>query len=70
VIGSSAQITTHLFSPGDSMAAVVANQWGEAQGLQSAALIGLGVVLFAVTIIVNVLARRVVRHFDNRLQVA
>ena len=70
VIGSSAQITTHLFSPGDSMAGVVANQWGESSGVYSAALIGLGVVLFVVTILVNVVARRVVRHYDNRLKVA
>jgi phosphate transport system permease protein len=68
VIGSSAQITLHLFSPGDSMAAVVANQWGESSGLQSSALIGLGVVLFAVTIIVNVAARRIVRRMDRRVQ--
>ncbi len=70
VIGSNAQITTHLFSPGDSMAGVIANQWGESSGTYSAALIGLGVVLFAVTILVNVIARRVVRHFDERLKVA
>jgi len=70
VIGSNAQITTHLFSPGDSMAGVVANQWGESSGVYSAALIGLGVVLFAVTIIINVVARRVVRHYDNRLKAA
>ena len=59
VIGSQAQITAHLFEPGDSMAAVIANQFGEASvaALRSA-LIGLGVVLFVVTIIVNVLARR------------
>ena len=42
VIGSQAEITSHLFSPGDSMAAVVANQWGESSGVYSAALIGLG----------------------------
>jgi len=70
VIGSQAEITSHLFSPGDSMAAVVANQWGESSGTFSAALIGLGVVLFAVTIIVNVLARRIVRRYDNRLKAA
>lgn len=68
VIGSQAQITSHVFSPGDSMAAVIANQWGEAQALHSAALIGLGVVLFVVTIIVNVVARAFVRRFDRRLQ--
>jgi phosphate transport system permease protein len=60
VIGSSVQITGHLFSSGDSMAAVIANQFGEATGDFRAALIGLGVLLFALTIIVNLIARLVV----------
>jgi phosphate transport system permease protein len=60
VIGSSPQITARLFAPGDSMAAVIANQFGESGGIHRAALIGLGVVLFAMTIVVNVLAKAVV----------
>jgi phosphate transport system permease protein len=56
-IGSSAQITTHLFSSGDTMAGVIANEFGEATGVHRAALIGLGVVLFVITILVNVMAR-------------
>lgn len=60
VIGSSPQITAHLFRTGDSMAAVIANQFGEAGGVHRAALIGLGVELFALTIIVNMAARAVV----------
>jgi phosphate transport system permease protein len=60
VIGSSATITSHLFSPGDSLPAVIANQFGEASGTFRAALIGLGVLLFAFTIIINVIARAVV----------
>jgi len=68
VIGSSAQITSHLFEPGDSMAAVVVNQFGESTGTHRAALIGLGVVLFVVTIVVNVSARALVRHLDRRSQ--
>jgi phosphate transport system permease protein len=60
VIGSSAQITSHLFAPGDSMPAVIANQFGEAFGLQRAALIGLGVLLFIITIVINMIARVVV----------
>jgi phosphate transport system permease protein len=59
VIGSSPQITAHLFSPGDAMPAVIANQFGEASGTYRAALIGLGLTLFFMTIIVNVLARAV-----------
>ena len=49
VIGSSAQITRHLFASGDAMAAVIANQFGESGGLHRSALIGLGVVLFGIT---------------------
>jgi phosphate transport system permease protein len=60
VIGSSVQVTAHLFSSGDSMAAVIANQFGEATGDFRAALIGLGVLLFALTIIVNLIARFIV----------
>jgi len=60
VIGSSATITSHLFAPGDSMPAVIANQFGEAAGTFRAALIGLGVLLFAFTIIINVIARAIV----------
>lgn len=57
VIGSSPQITARLFGSGDAMAAVIANQFGEAGGTHRSALIGLGVVLFAITIVVNVMAR-------------
>ncbi len=67
VIGSNAQITLDLFAPGDAMAAVIANQFGEAAGVHRAALIGLGVVLFGVTIIVNVTARGIVGRFDKKL---
>ncbi len=68
VIGSQAQITTHLFEPGDSMAAVIVNQFGEASGTHRAALVGLGVVLFVVTIVVNISARSIVTRFDRRAQ--
>lgn len=60
VIGSSVQVTGHLLSPGDSMAAVIANQFGEATGDFRAALIGLGVFLFLLTVVVNLVARIVV----------
>jgi phosphate transport system permease protein len=66
VIGSSAQITLDVLAPGDSMAAVIANQFGEASGTHRAALVGLGVVLFLVTIAVNVAARVLVSRFDRR----
>ncbi len=66
VIGSSATLTARLFGPGDAMAAVIANQFGEAGGLHRASLIGLGVVLFGMTIIVNLIARSIVTRNPNQ----
>jgi phosphate transport system permease protein len=66
VIGSSAQITSHLFAPGYNMPSVIANEFGEATGLFRSALFGLGVLLFAFTIIINVVARAVVDRSARR----
>jgi phosphate transport system permease protein len=66
VIGSSPVITSHLFAAGYSMPAVIANQFGEASGEFRAALIGLGVLLFVITIIINLIARGVVERSARR----
>jgi phosphate transport system permease protein len=66
VIGSSPTITSHLFAPGYNMPSVIANQFGEASGVFRAALIGLGVLLFAFTIIINIVARGVVERSARR----
>ena len=68
VIGSSATVTSHLFFPGYSMPAVIANQFGEASGVMRSALIGLGVLLFFLTIIVNLAARSIVEWNDRRMK--
>src|SRR4051812_28949788 len=68
VIGSTPQIVGNLFAAGDAMPAVIANQFGEATGDHRAALIGLGVTLFALTIVVNVFARFIVGRVDTRLR--
>jgi phosphate transport system permease protein len=66
VIGASPVITSHLFAPGYNMPAVIANQFGEASGEFRAALMGLGVLLFGFTIIINVLARGIVERSARR----
>jgi phosphate transport system permease protein len=66
VIGASPVITSHLFAPGYNMPAVIANQFGEASGEFRAALMGLGVLLFGFTIIINILARGVVERSARR----
>ncbi len=58
VIGNVAQVSTSLMAPGYTIAAVIANEFTEATGdLYLHALIELGLVLFAVTMIINALAR-------------
>jgi phosphate transport system permease protein len=66
VIGSSPQITSHLFATGDSMPAVIASQFGEASGVFRAGLIGLAVLLFILTIVINVCARGIVERSARR----
>jgi phosphate transport system permease protein len=67
-IGSSYQITSELFRTGSAMPATIALEWGESSGTHRAALIGLGVVLFAATIAVNSGARVVVSWADRRMR--
>jgi len=66
VIGASPAITSHLFAPGYSMPAVIANQFGESTGVFRAGLMGMGVLLFALTIIINMIARGVVERSARR----
>jgi phosphate transport system permease protein len=66
VIGSSPTITSHLFAPGYNMPAVIANQFGESTGVFRAGLMGIGVLLFVFTIIINVLARGIVERNARR----
>jgi phosphate transport system permease protein len=69
VIGASPTISSHLFTPGYSMPSVIANQFGEATvGVFRAALIGMGVLLFLLTILVNLSARAVVERNARRMR--
>jgi len=58
VIGNTPTISASLFSPGYSIAAVIANEFSEATGdLYVQSLIELGLVLFILTFVLNGLAR-------------
>jgi len=57
VIGDAPQLGSHLFGQGYSLAAVIANEFGEAQGLHRSALFAAGLVLFVLTLLVNAAAR-------------
>jgi phosphate transport system permease protein len=68
VIGSSPQIAANLFGSGNSIAAVIASEWGEAESSHRAALLALAVTLFVLTIVVNIIATTVVGRSRRRAQ--
>ncbi len=59
-IGNANLISWSLLDPGQTMASVIANNWGEADGLMLSSLIEIGVVLFVVALVINVFARLMV----------
>jgi phosphate transport system permease protein len=61
LIGNSPTISASLFAPGYSLPAVIANEFAEASGMQTSALAALGLILFGVTLVLNALARALVR---------
>ena len=59
VIGNAPVIGKHVFAQGYTLAAVIANEFGEAANvpIHSSALFGAGLVLFVLTLLVNIVAR-------------
>jgi phosphate transport system permease protein len=71
VIGNRPTIQASLLEPGYSIAAVIANEFSEATSdFYTQALIELGLVLFALTVIVNGLARLMILSMDRGLRKA
>jgi phosphate transport system permease protein len=61
VIGNRAEISASVFAPAYSMASVIANEFTEAtDDLHLSALAEIGLLLFAVTVLLNVVARLLV----------
>jgi phosphate transport system permease protein len=61
VIGNRAEVAKSLFAPGYTMASVIANEFSEATGdLYLSSLVQIGLALFLVTIIVNIVAQLLV----------
>jgi phosphate ABC transporter permease protein PstC len=60
LIGNAPELGHHIFSQGYSLAAAIANEFGEAQGVHRSALFAAGLVLFVLTLLVNAVARLLV----------
>ncbi|MCT0226394.1 phosphate ABC transporter permease subunit PstC [Synechococcus sp. CS-1328] len=66
IIGNSLNFSFSLLAPGNTISAMLANQFGEASGIQVSALMYAALVLMVLTFIVNVLAQMLVRRFSLR----
>jgi phosphate transport system permease protein len=65
VIGNSNFIPKSIFSPANTLASVIANEFTEATGsLYLASLIELGLVLFIVTAVINILGKLTIRRLE------
>lgn len=66
VIGNTSIIPTNIFAPGNTMASVIANEFTEAAGtVYLSALIELGLLLFLVTVVINLIGTRIIKRFAN-----
>jgi phosphate ABC transporter permease protein PstC len=68
VIGNSPTIGKEIFDQGYTLAAVIANEFGEAANdkVHAGALIAAGLVLFVLTLAINALARGLVRRAEQK----
>jgi phosphate transport system permease protein len=66
VIGNTSLLPTSIFAPGNTMASVIANEFTEADHtVYLSALIELGMVLFLVTVVINIIGKRIIKRFSH-----
>ena len=66
VIGNTSMMPDSIFGPGNTMASVIANEFTEADHtLYLSALIELGLVLFLVTVVINMIGKSIIKKFTN-----
>ncbi|AFZ34917.1 phosphate ABC transporter membrane protein 1, PhoT family [Stanieria cyanosphaera PCC 7437] len=65
LIGNANTINPSVFAPSNTISSLLANQFAEASGLQVAALMYAALILFAITLIVNILAQLLVTRLQK-----
>lgn len=64
LIGNSNRIPDSFFGTGNTMSSVIANQFGEADGLKLSSLITIGLLLFVITGIVNGIGKLIIKKME------
>jgi phosphate transport system permease protein len=62
LIGNTDRIPSGLRDTGNTMASVIANQFGEADGIKLSSLIAIGLLLFIITALINLVAKLVMKR--------
>ena len=62
LIGNTNNIPDSLTSTGNSMASIIANQFGEADDLRLSSLIAIGLILFLITAIINLIGKMMIKR--------
>ncbi len=66
LIGNSSRLSWSLLSPGGTLAGLLANQFGEAEGMQVNSLMFAALILVAITLFVNLLGEAVLRYTQKQ----
>jgi phosphate transport system permease protein len=66
LIGNSSRLSWSLFAPSGTLASLLANQFGEASGMQISALMYAALLLVALTLLVNIAGELVLRYTERR----
>lgn len=64
LIGNTNNLPASLTSTGNTMASVIANQFGEADGLKLSSLIAIGLLLFLITAVINFIGKMVMKKMS------
>lgn len=62
LIGNTNNIPNSITSTGNSMASIIANQFGEADGLRLSSLIAIGLILFLITALINLIGKIMIKR--------
>lgn len=62
LIGNTNNIPNSITSTGNSMASIIANQFGEADDLRLSSLIAIGLILFLITAIINMIGKAMIKR--------
>ena len=62
LIGNANNIPDSITSTGNSMASIIANQFGEADDLRLSSLIAIGLILFLITAIINLVGKMMIKR--------